>query len=73
VNNLELHVITKSQQESIQAILDSGALNVENGDVTLHFQGNIIQSIEIRVKAYQLKKMPLDFSIGTVLHYQSNV
>lgn len=69
MNNVELHVITKAEQEAIQAILDSGGLNVENGDVTLHFQSNIIQTIEIRVKAYQRKKMPIDFSIGTTVRY----
>lgn len=69
MNNLELHVITKGQQEAIQAILDSGGLNVENGDVTLHFQGNIIQSIEIRVKAYQRKKTVLDFTRGSAIMY----
>ena len=65
MNKVELHVITKPQQEAIQAILDSGALNVENGDVTLHFQGNIVQSIEIKVKAYQRRKVPIDFTVGT--------
>lgn len=69
VNSLELRVVTKSQQESLQAILDSGALNVENGDVTLHFQGNLIQSIEIRVKAYQRKKAILDFTKGSAILY----
>lgn len=69
MNKLELHVITKGQQEAIQAILDSGGLNVENGDVTLHFQSNIIQSIEIRVKAYQRKKTVLDFTRGSAIMY----
>lgn len=69
MNNVELHVITKGQQEAIQAILDSGGLNVENGDVTLHFQSNVIQSIEIKVKAYQRKKMPIDFTVGSTVRY----
>ncbi len=69
MNNVELHVITKTQQESIQAILDSGALNVENGDVTIHMQGNIVQSIEIKVKAYQRKKPVLDFINGSAIMY----
>lgn len=69
MNPIELHVITKSQQESIQAILDSGALGVDNGDVTLHFQSNLIQSIEIKVKAYQRKKAVLDFTRGTAIIY----
>lgn len=70
MNNVELHVITKAEQEAIQAILDSGGLNVENGDVTLHFQSNIIQTIEIRVKAYQRKKMPIDFTGGSATMYR---
>lgn len=65
MTNLQLHVITKAQQESLQAILDSGALRTENGDVTLHFQGNLIQSIEIRVKAYQRKRQVLDMTFGS--------
>lgn len=65
MNKVELHVITKQEQEAIQAILDSGALAVENGDITMHVQGNIIQSIEIRVKAYQRKRPSLDFSRGS--------
>ncbi len=65
MNNVELHVITKPQQEALKAILDSGALNVENGDITIHMQGNLIQSIEIKVKAYQRKKAILDFTFGS--------
>lgn len=51
---IELHVITKAEQESIQAILDSGALGIKNGSATIHFdeQGNI-RLIEAKQNIYR--------------------
>lgn len=54
---LEVHVITKKEQEAIQAILDSQALSVVNGDVTLHIQNGVIMSVEIRTVAYKRKAL----------------
>ncbi len=65
MNPIELHVISKAAQDSLAAIIASGALNVENGDITIHMQGNIVQSIEIKVKAYQRKRTVLDFTRGS--------
>jgi hypothetical protein len=55
---MEIHVITKKEQESIQAILDSGALSVRNGSVTLHFDAEgTIRQVEIKQVTFRLDRL----------------
>lgn len=54
----EVHVITKAEQESIQAILDSGALSLKNGSATLHFDHDgRIRQVEVKYISYRFEKM----------------
>ena len=66
MNITEVHVITKKEQESIQAILDSGALNLKNGSATIHFDSEgTIRQIELKQISYRLdisKKVPNNVS-----------
>ncbi len=70
MNQVEVHVITKAEQESIQVILDSGALGMKNGNITIHFdeQGTIrlIESKQNIYKAMSSKQRPLDFPVNRV-------
>ena len=55
MENLAIHVITKREQAIIQALLDSGALNVKNGSSTLHFDNlGTLKSIEVKAIAWKL-------------------
>lgn len=57
MENIAIHIITCKEQEYIQAIIDSGALEVKNGSATLHFDKNgTLQNIEIKHIAWKFDK-----------------
>ena len=54
MENLEVHIITKREQEIIQALLDSGALDIKNGSSTLHFDNQgTLKHIEVKAIAWK--------------------
>lgn len=68
---MEIHVITKAEQESIQVILDSGALGMKNGNVTIHFdEAGKIRLIESKQNIYKSvssrQKPSIDFPVELV-------
>ena len=65
ISSVQVRIIGKKEQESIQALLDSGAFDVVNGDVILHIQNGITQSIEIRTIPW--KRKPFDTKNETVV------
>jgi hypothetical protein len=37
MGQIEFHLITQAQQQSIQTILEAGVLEIKGGSVTIHF------------------------------------
>lgn len=67
MNKVELHVITKAQQESIQAILDSGALEIKNGSATVHFdEMGRIRLIESKQNIYKQVRQSIDKDVDVI-------
>ena len=51
---LEVHVITKEEQEMIQILLESGAFNMRSGHITIHFdETGKIRLVEAKKDIYR--------------------